>query len=103
LGISPYGERIAFGAHDSTTGYTICGKTTPRADSWRHVAVTRRTGGAMRISANGNPDRRPAGSTGNVSYRVGHHIANGWVNAPFLVTGAEKHDDDPKTYPSVGG
>ncbi len=102
-GISLYGGRIAFGVHNGTTGYTICGNTTLSADTWHHVAVTRRTDGEMRIFLNGNLDRQYSGPAGNISYRVGRPITGGWVNEPFLVIGAEKHDYDPNTYPSFSG
>ena len=102
-GLSLYGGRIAFGAHNGTSGYTICGNTTLSANTWHHVAVTRRTNGEMRIFVNGVLDRQHSGPTGNISYRVGRPITGGWVNEPFLVIGAEKHDYDPSTYPSFSG
>jgi len=102
-GLSLYGGRIAFGAHNGTSGYTICGNTTLSANTWHHVAVTRRTNGEMCIFVNGVLDRQHSGPTGNISYRVGRPITGGWVNEPFLVIGAEKHDYDPSTYPSFSG
>jgi hypothetical protein len=103
FGISLYGGRIAFGVHNGTWGQTICGNTTLAADTWHHIAVTRRTDGEMRIFLNGVLDRQYSGPTGNISYRVGRPITDGWVNEPFLVIGAEKHDYDPSTYPSFSG
>jgi hypothetical protein len=103
FGISLYGERIAFGVHNGTSGYTICGNTTLSANTWHHVAVTRRTNGEMRIFLNGVLDRQATGPTGNISYRVGRPITGGWANEPFLVIGAEKHDYDPNAYPSFSG
>ncbi len=103
LGISLYGSRIAFGVHNGSSGYTICGNTALSTDTWHHIAVTRRTNGEMRIFVNGSLDRQVNGPTGDISYRVGRPITNGWVNEPFLVIGAEKHDYDPNAYPSFSG
>ncbi|MGQ9490412.1 MAG: LamG domain-containing protein, partial [Anaerolineae bacterium] len=103
FGVSLYGGRIAFGVHNGASGYSICSTTTLAAGAWHHVAVTRRTTGQMRIFVNGNLDRTYNGPTGNISYRVGRSINNGWVNEPFLVIGAEKHDYDSNYYPSFSG
>ena len=103
FGVSLYGGRIAFGVHNGSSGYSICSTTALSAGAWHHIAVTRRTTGEMRIFVNGNLDRTYNGLAGNISYRVGRPITNGWVNEPFLVIGAEKHDYDPNTYPSFSG
>ncbi len=101
FGISLYGERIAFGVHNGSSGYTICGNTTIAANQWHHIAVTRRIDGEMRIFVNGTLARSYNGPAGNISYRVGRNAA--WPNEPFLVIGAEKHDYDPGAYPSFHG
>jgi hypothetical protein len=104
FGISLYGGRIAFGVHNGSSGYTICGNTALAANTWYHIAVVRLTSGQMRIFVNGNLDRQYNGPAGNVSYRVGRGITdNQWYNEPFLVIGAEKHDYDPNTYLSFRG
>jgi hypothetical protein len=104
FGVSLYGGRIAFGVHNGSNGYTICGNTTLAANTWHHIAVVRLTSGQMRIFVNGVLDRQYDGPAGNVSYRVGRGITgNQWYNEPFLVIGAEKHDYDPSTYPSFSG
>jgi hypothetical protein len=103
FGVSLYGGQIAFGVHNGTSGLTICGNTILHANTWHHIAVTRRINGEMRIFVNGVLDRQASGPIGDISYRVGRSITNGWVNEPFLVIGAEKHDFDPNTYPSFSG
>lgn len=103
FGVSLYGGRIAFGVHNGTSGLTICGNTILSANTWHHIAVARRINGEMRIFVNGMLDRQASGPIGDISYRVGRSITNGWVNEPFLVIGAEKHDYDPNTYPSFSG
>ncbi|MCX8062029.1 MAG: LamG domain-containing protein [Anaerolineales bacterium] len=104
FGISLYGGRIAFGVHNGASGYTICGNGTLAASQWHHIAVTRRTNGEMRIFVNGNLDRQITNDpTGNISYRLGRSITGSYVNEPYLVIGAEKHDYDPNTYPSFSG
>ncbi len=104
FGISLYGNRIAFGVHNGSSGFTICATTPLSVDTWHHIAVTRSFGGEMRIFVNGNLDRQITnGPSGNISYRVGRTITGSYVNEPFLVIGAEKHDYDPNTYPSFSG
>ncbi|MGC8917592.1 MAG: LamG domain-containing protein [Thermoanaerobaculum sp.] len=103
FGVSLYGGVIAFGVHNGSTGFTICGVTPLAPNTWYHIAVTRSFSGSMSIYVNGNLDRAFSGPAGNISYRVGRSITNGWVNEPFLVIGAEKHDYDPSVYPSYSG
>lgn len=100
-GISLYGGRIAFGVHNGTTGYTICGSTPLAANQWHHIAVTRRTTGEMSIFVNGVLDRQYSGPAGDISYNVTRTVARS--NEPFLVIGAEKHDYDSSQYPSFNG
>ncbi|MCX7894676.1 MAG: LamG domain-containing protein, partial [Thermoanaerobaculum sp.] len=101
FGISLYGQRIAFGVHNGSTGLTICGATPLSANTWHHVAVTRALAGQMRIFLNGILDGQGNGPAGNISYRAGRSTS--WPNDPFLVIAAEKHDYDPGTYPSFSG
>jgi len=103
FGISLYGNRIAFGVHNGSSGYTICSNMSLNANTWYHVALTRANSGDMRIYINGVLSRQYNGPAGNISYRVGRAITGSYVNEPFLVIGAEKHDYDPGTYPSFSG
>lgn len=103
FGISLYGNRIAFGVHNGSSGYTICSTTTLSANTWHHIAVTRALDGTMRIFLNGQLSPQDNGPEGNVSYRLGRSITDNYFNEPFIVIGAEKHDYDPNTYPSFSG
>lgn len=104
FGISLYGNRIAFGVHNGSNGMTICSNTPLSANTWHHIAVTRSTGGTMRIFVNGNLERQITnGPAGDISYRVGRSITGSYVNEPYLVIGAEKHDYDRNAYPSFSG
>jgi hypothetical protein len=103
FGISLYGNRIAFGVHNGSSGTTICSNTTLSANTWHHVAVTRATSGAMRIYINGQLSRQANGPSGNIAYRVGRSITGNYVNEPYIVIGAEKHDYHPSNYPSFSG
>lgn len=103
FGISLYGNRIAFGVHNGSSGYTICSNTPLNANTWYHIALTRAISGDMRIFINGVLSRQYNGPAGNISYRVGRAITGSYDNEPFLVIGAEKHDYDPNTYPSFSG
>ncbi len=101
FGISLYGNRIAFGVHNGTSGATMCSSSALTANSWHHVAVTRRADGLMGIFVDGSLEGSVFGPAGNVSYRPGQ--SSSWPNDPFVVFGAEKHDYDPSTYPSFSG
>jgi hypothetical protein len=104
FGISLYGNRIAFGVHNGSNGYTICSNATLSANTWHHVAVSRAAAsGEMRIYINGQLSRQANGPSGNISYRVGRSITGNYFNEPYIVIGAEKHDYDPNTYPSFSG
>jgi len=103
FGISLYGNRIAFGVHNGSNGYTICSNAILNANTWHHIAVTRATSGEMRIYLNGQLSRQYNGPSGNISYRVGRSITGNYVNEPYIVIAAEKHDYDPSTYPSFSG
>ncbi|MCG8352403.1 MAG: hypothetical protein MI924_31945 [Chloroflexales bacterium] len=49
----------------------------------------------------GNDAWKGSGPTGNVSYRDGRPTS--YPNDPYLVIGAEKHDEDKKRFPSFNG
>lgn len=101
-GISLYGGRIAFGVHNGSTGYTICGNSYLAENQWHHIAVTRKVTGEMSIFVNGMLDRQYSnGPTGDISYNPGRSVS--WANEPFLVIGAEKHDYNSNLFPSFSG
>lgn len=102
-GISLAGGRIAFGVNNGTQSYTLVSNTIVADGQWHHIAVTRNhTNGHMAIFIDGNLDVSfTSGVTGDVSYRDNRFTS--WLNDPFLVIGAEKHDYDNNTYPSYNG
>lgn len=106
-GISLAAGRIAFGVNNGSNSYTLIGNTNVADGNWHHIAVTRNsTSGGMRIFVDGLSDKYVTSTavTGNVSYRDGRPVTNNqWVNEPFIVLGAEKHDYDNTTYPSLSG
>jgi len=100
-GISLAGNRIAFGVNNGPSSYTLIGGTNVADGNWRHIAVTRNgTTGFMQIFIDGVSVASATTSvTGNVSYRDGRPLTpyytgpiTEWVNEPYLVLGAEKHD-----------
>ncbi|MCL4255321.1 MAG: hypothetical protein KJ043_16295, partial [Anaerolineae bacterium] len=111
-GISLYGNQIAFGVHNGTSGMTICGGSNVANGDWRHIAVTRRrSDGQMQIFVDGVRVRQANGPTGNISYDDNRAISNlcnpsgtsPCNNEPFIVIGAEKHDYDLVAYPPYNG
>ena len=90
-GISVAGGRIAFGVAVGGSGHTICSGAMVADGRWRHVAVTRRAGGELRIFVDGQPSGQGQGPDGNVAYREGRGTSFS-SSDPFLVIGAEKHD-----------
>ncbi|MCH7610921.1 MAG: carboxypeptidase regulatory-like domain-containing protein [Chloroflexi bacterium] len=100
-GISLANGRIAFGAANGAVGETICGAIDLADGLWHHVAVTRDLAGEMRVFVDGQLDSSGTGPVGDISYRDGRTAS--YVNDPFLVLGAEKHDADNAIYPSFGG
>lgn len=100
-GVSLGGGRIMFGVNNGRSGQTICGTTNVADRRWHHIALTRRqSDGLMRLFVDGVLDAEGIGPTGNISYRDGR--ATDFVNDPYLVIGAEKHDVGP-SYPSFRG
>lgn len=103
-GISLAGNRIAFGVNNGSWSYTLIGGSNVANGQWRHIAVTRNsTTGQMRIFIDGVQVASATGPTGDVSYRDNRPINQPWVNEPYIVLGAEKHDYDPTTYPPYNG
>ena len=101
-GISLAGGVIAFGAHNGTTGQTICGSANLANGVWHHVAVTRRASdGWLAIFVDGALDGAGDGPDGDITYRDGRTTA--YPDDPFLVIGAEKHDIDYTLYLSYSG
>lgn len=113
-GISLVDGRVAFGV----TGIgladqrTICGTTDLRDSQWHHVAVQRRrSDGFMSLYVDGTLQRSSDGPDGDISYPdngVPENLCQPGGNTPctnsdpFIVFGAEKHDDGP-AYPSYHG
>lgn len=107
-GISLAAGRIAFGVNNGIDSYTLIGTVAVADGQWHAIAVTRTAAtGAMKIFVDGISDAVLATGnvTGNLSYHDGRAIGgNGtWVNEPFIVLGAEKHDYDNAVYPSYTG
>lgn len=100
-GVSLSNGRIAFGVHNGSTQYTVCGSRNVSDGSWHHVAITRRNNGGIRIWVDGIQDASFMGPSGDISYRNGRNTS--YPNSdPFLVIGAEKHDAG-SAYPSYNG
>lgn len=101
FGIALNDGKTAFGLSVGSNGTTLCGSRTVTDNQWHHVAVTRRTNGAMAIFVDGQPDGNTSGAAGDASYRDGRNIGgNTWD--PYIVLGAEKHDAG-NAYPSFNG
>lgn len=100
-GLSLSNGRIAFGITKGANGTTLCGRTNVADGVWHHIAVTRRASdGLMRIFVDGWPDGQKYGPVGDISYRDGRSTS--FVNDPYLVIGAEKHDAGA-SFPSFSG
>lgn len=101
-GVSIYGQRVAFGVNNGSSGNTICGSRALNDGQWHHIALTREeASGQLQIFVDGMLDAQGSGPRGNISYND-DRIAD-YVNEPFLVLGAEKHDYDPSNFPSFHG
>lgn len=102
-GISIANGKIAFGVNKGTNSYTIIGNTNVADGNWHHIAVTRnQTTGELQIFVDGVLDKSAITSvTGDISYR--NNRPTEWVNDPYIVIGAEKHDYDNNNYPSFNG
>lgn len=106
-GISLGGGRINFGVTgENGDGDTLCGTTDLRDGQWHHVVLQRRfPAGQFEILVDGAREAGPTdGPDGNISYPNNGTPANSCgpggsgpglqpcLNDPFLVIGAEKHD-----------
>ncbi len=101
-GVSLSGGRIAFGVNNGMVGETLCGATGLDDGAWHHVAVIRRSSdGWMQVYVDGRLDAQGDGPDGDIRYRDGRTTTH--LNDPYLVIGAEKHDQDPAAYPSFHG
>ena len=112
-GVSLGGGRIAFGVTGSDgTQLTLCGTTSLADGIWHHVAVQRRiSDGWMSIYVDGVLDAEADGPDGDISYPddgtplsvCGTGGTSTCSNDPYLVFGAEKHDQERATYLSFHG
>ncbi|MCX6071770.1 MAG: dockerin type I domain-containing protein [Chloroflexi bacterium] len=112
-GVSLGGGRIAFGVTGSDGAQrTLCGTTSMSDGVWHHVAVQRRiSDGWMSIYIDGALDAEADGPDGNISYPddatplslCGTGGTSPCANDPYLVFGAEKHDQLRSTYLSFHG
>jgi hypothetical protein len=85
---------LAFGVGNGTESQTLCGATSVDDGDWHHIAVVRRVAdGHMRIFVDGLLDVELDGPDGDISYRDAR--ATTFPVDPFLVWGAEKHDQGP--------
>lgn len=113
-GISLADGRVVFGvAGDGTGTRTICGTTDLRDSQWHHVAVQRRRSdgfmwlyvdGSLQVSAdgpNGDASYPDDGVPGNFCQPGGNTPCTN--SDPFIVFGAEKHDDNVSLFPSYSG
>jgi hypothetical protein len=92
---------LAFGVNNGTSGDTIVGTRNVADGAWHHVAVMRRrSDGFLTLYVDGTLDAQVDGPNGNISYRDGRPTS--FLNDPFLVLGAEKHDAG-SAYPSFSG
>ena len=104
FGLSLGGGRVAFGANvDNVNIATHCGNRNVLDGAWHHVAVTRSSGGEIRLFVDGVADGSIGGVAGDLSYPdngqpdPGNNCGTGpCINTdPFIVLGAEKHDARP--------
>jgi hypothetical protein len=112
-GVSLGGGRIAFGVTGADgTQRTLCGTTSLADGLWHHVAVGRRiSDGWLSIYVDGALDAEADGPDGDISYPdaavplalCGSNGTSACVNDPYLVFGAEKHDQEWETYLSFHG
>ena len=102
FGVSIAGGRVVFGVSGDGTGdWTICGARPVLDSMWHHVAVEReRATGRMRIFVDGLLDAEGDGPGGDVSYP--DDAASASSSDPYLVLGAEKHDEGA-AFPSYDG
>ncbi len=103
FGVSIAGGAVVFGVSGDGTGdRTICGSRAVLDSRWHHVAVERRrSDGRMWVYVDGILDAEGDGPDGDVSYPDDATPAG--ANDPFLVFGAEKHDENSALHPSYDG
>src|SRR5262249_17476718 len=102
-GLSIAGGVLVFGVSGAgTDDHTICGTTNVLDDRWHHVAIERRrTDGHMWLFVDGIVQANEDRPDGNISYPDSATPAE--ASDPYLVIGAEKHDQDHTTFPSYSG
>ncbi len=99
-GVSLGGGRLMFGVGRGNDGGGICGEKIVTDGEWHHIAVTRSEAGQLRIWVDGELDAQGPGPSGDISHRDDRSTF--YVNDPYFVIGAEKHDAGPQ-YPSYSG
>jgi hypothetical protein len=112
-GASLGGGRIAFGVTGSDGSQrTLCGTTSLADGVWHHVAIQRRVSdGWMSIYVDGSLDAEADGPDGDIAYPddatplslCGTGGTSPCANDPYLVFGAEKHDQLRSSYLSFHG
>src|SRR4030042_1741067 len=101
-GVSLAGGHVAFGVNNGATGETLCGATALDDGAWHHIAVTRRSSdGWMQVYVDGRLDSQGDGPDGDIRYRDGRTTT--YLNDPYLVIGAEKHDLATAAFPAFHG
>ena len=113
FGVSLGGGRIAFGVGGPDGAKrTLCAAATVADGQWHHVAVQRRlSDGWMSIYVDGILLGEVDGPDGDLSYPddgtplnlCGSSGTSACANDPYLVFGAEKHDQNRTTYLSFHG
>ena len=112
-GVSLGGGHIVFGVTGADGSQrTLCGTTSLADGLWHHVAVQRRVSdGWMSIYLDGALDAEADGPDGDIAYPddatplnlCGSGGTSPCANDPYLVFGAEKHDQSRSTYLSFHG
>ncbi len=106
FGASIAGGVLAFGVDGDATGaFTLCGTTNVLDDQWHHVALQRRLAdGRLWIYLDGQLEAEADGPDGDISYPDAATPSNNCgptddqpctLSEPFLVVGAEPHDQNP--------
>jgi hypothetical protein len=101
FGISIANGKLVFGIRGTGDSSTLCGSTVISDGSWHHVAITRRVSdGWVQMFVDGHLDSEMDGPDGDVSFPDGFSTVV--PNDPYLVLGAEKHDEGA-SFPSFSG